>query len=419
MDLAKKVLQKHSTKHSSRPRSYYLHNYVDPMNELWVIGGTKVSHHTTGRKITTGIMNTVREGKTESLQRFETLLNIQLLLDDGGEHWYHNMQRASASTFFTRAFGMHFPTGNEPELKSFLEVLAEGLQLALPSASIINVFPFLDLMPGPMPWRVRAKSFRQRDDALYEKLFDRCLTGEAGGMNTWAAIFASEDKAEGDQRRLMRELAGAAIETTASTLQTFVLACIRYPEWVATAQKELDTVVGSERLPTFKDRPSLPYMEAVLREILRWRPIVRTGVPHKSTADDFVEYNGKEYFIPKGSTVYALTWAMEHDESQYEDHDRFMPERFLDSEGKLKGNYQTSAFGFGRRGIPFAQRSLWIQFATMLWTFNILPSKQCDPKTGLPFVYDDSDAAFGGGVRAQSSLIYLNHIENTLTLEMS
>ncbi|KAH0583415.1 hypothetical protein H2248_009044 [Termitomyces sp. 'cryptogamus'] len=76
-----------------------------------------------------------------------------------------------------------------------------------------------------------------------------------------------------------------------------------------------------------------------------------------------------------------------------------MPERFLDTEGKLKPNYQTSAFGFGRRvcpGIPFAERLLWANIAVMLWTFNIRASSDIEPTTGLPFQYGDDDAAFRG-----------------------
>lgn len=43
-------------------------------------------------------------------------------------------------------------------------------------------------------------------------------------------------------------------------------------------------------------------------EILRWRPAVRTGVPHFSTADEIVEHNGQQYFIPAGTIVFALAW---------------------------------------------------------------------------------------------------------------
>jgi hypothetical protein len=44
------------------------------------------------------------------------------------------------------------------------------------------------------------------------------------------------------------------------------------PEAQAKAQAEIDTVVGCDRLPGFDDRESLPYIEAIYRELLRFRP---------------------------------------------------------------------------------------------------------------------------------------------------
>jgi len=65
-----------------------------------------------------------------------------------------------------------------------------------------------------------------------------------------------------------------------------------------TAQKEIDRVIGRHRLPEFEDRCSMPYIEAIYRELLRWKPPVPLGLPHRLIEDDF--YNG--YFIPKGVT---------------------------------------------------------------------------------------------------------------------
>ncbi|KAG6836127.1 hypothetical protein H0H93_011086 [Arthromyces matolae] len=392
MNLAKKILEKSSIKHSSRPSFHYFRTHIDPTDDMWVLGKEGQSH-SLARKIAAGIMSSARAGKTEPLQEFEALLNVQHLLDDGGAKWYRHIERVAASTVLSAGFGVHCATGHEAELKTIADILAELVRVVLPTASITNFFPFLDLIPGPMPWRRRAASFRKRHEDFYNQLFDNALTGKASGRNTWAATFADENRPEGDQRRLVKQFAEAAIETTTSALQSFVLACIRYPDWMTRAQNELDNVVGTDRLPTFKDRPFLPYVEAVVR--------VRSGIPHCSTADDVIEYQGQEYFLPKGSIIYAVNWAIEHDESKYENCDRFMPERFLDVSGNLKPNYETSAFGFGRRicpGIPFAERSLWIDIATMLWTFNICPSDKPDPTTGQVFAYEDGNAAFSGHV---------------------
>jgi hypothetical protein len=69
-----------------------------------------------------------------------------------------------------------------------------------------------------------------------------------------------------------------------------------HPDAQKRAQEEIDRVVGRERLPTFEDRASLPYIEALRRETLRWRPALPVGNAHATIADD--EYNG--YFFPKG-----------------------------------------------------------------------------------------------------------------------
>ena len=71
----------------------------------------------------------------------------------------------------------------------------------------------------------------------------------------------------------------------------YAVAMLHYPDVMRKAQAELDNVIGSDRLPSFDDRESLPYLNAVINETLRWRPIaVLGGTPHAVTADD--EYNG-------------------------------------------------------------------------------------------------------------------------------
>ncbi|KAF8066770.1 cytochrome P450 [Lyophyllum atratum] len=396
--LAKEILERRAAKFSSRPVVPYVRNHVDPTMAYWGVCEQGESHRI-GRKLTAGLMSDVRAGKTESLQEFEAILTTKSLIEDSGKDWFHHLDRVSASMVLAAGFGMHCPTGHEPELKEIISVIAQFVSLATPSASIINVLPFLDKIPGPMPWKTRAAKYRKREDDIYNKIINEAVSGKASGMNTWAAQFASEDKPEGDQRRLMNQFTGAAIETTALSLQVFILACLRYPEWIPRAQKEIDAVVGEDRLPTFKDRPYLPYVEAIVRETLRWRPAARFGVPHMSTESDVVEYEGQEYFIPKGSIIFAVPWAIEHEEKRFVDRDRFEPARFLDAKGNLKADYETSAFGFGRRmcpGVPFAERSMWINIAIILWTFNIRKSKELDPKTGKPFTYSDTDAAFSG-----------------------
>ena len=55
-----------------------------------------------------------------------------------------------------------------------------------------------------------------------------------------------------------------------------ILALAKYPEVQQKAQQELDEVVG-DRLPNFDDRDSLPYIDALIYESLRWNPSLPAG----------------------------------------------------------------------------------------------------------------------------------------------
>jgi cytochrome P450 len=91
---------------------------------------------------------------------------------------------------------------------------------------------------------------------------------------------------------------------TTSTLQIFIFAMILYPEAQLTAQKELDAVIGPNRLPSFDDRRSLPYVSALCKEVLRWHPLLTIAIPHRLMQDDVIG----QYFIPAGTVVIGNSW---------------------------------------------------------------------------------------------------------------
>ena len=77
-----------------------------------------------------------------------------------------------------------------------------------------------------------------------------------------------------------------------------------YPEVQRKAQAELDSVIGLSRLPNFDDRKSLPYINALCKEILRWHPLIPLAFPHRVLQDDIYG----DYFIPGGSVVLGNAW---------------------------------------------------------------------------------------------------------------
>lgn len=70
----------------------------------------------------------------------------------------------------------------------------------------------------------------------------------------------------------------AGADTTAATMSWWTLAMLAYPEYQVQAQREMDAVVGRARVPTYADMPHLPYICAMVREIVRWRPVAPLGL---------------------------------------------------------------------------------------------------------------------------------------------
>jgi cytochrome P450 len=106
-------------------------------------------------------------------------------------------------------------------------------------------------------------------------------------------------------------------------MTTFFLMMTVYPDVQRRAQAEIDRVVGKDRLTTIEDQKALPFTMAVIKEVLRFAPVVPTGtehistrspvflpmfksagLPHRVTRDDV--YQG--FRIPKGATVIANIW---------------------------------------------------------------------------------------------------------------
>ncbi|GJE86829.1 cytochrome P450 [Phanerochaete sordida] len=176
------------------------------------------------------------------------------------------------------------------------------------------------------------------------------------------------------ERRAFQIMSGGT-ETTWHSVTQFFACMLLHPDAQRRAQEEIDRVVGSGRLPDFTDRDALPYVECVLKEVLRWKPIVPLGMPHKLREDH--TYRGM--FIPGGTTVITNTTAMCLDERKFHDAHLFKPERFLpkpDGAGEvLPANV---VYGWGRRICPgrfLADNAAWLAMVRILAVFVITKAK--------------------------------------------
>lgn len=84
------------------------------------------------------------------------------------------------------------------------------------------------------------------------------------------------------------------------------MAMLLFPDTQKKAQEELKKVLGENTFPSFSDRKNLPYLEALIKEALRWHPVAPTAFPHMLKEDDIIG----EYFVPKGTIVMGNAWSV-------------------------------------------------------------------------------------------------------------
>ncbi|CAE6444484.1 unnamed protein product [Rhizoctonia solani] len=244
--------------------------------------------------------------------------------------------------------------------------------------SLVNVIPALKYLPPWFPgaqWKRDALEWRSQKDIMVNETFNwtkqQAREGNADSsiVQTLLEDIPESGMSTEDAEDHIKHIAGtmfpAGSETTVASFMIFVLAMTLYPEAQRKGQEEIDRIVGTDRLPTMKDQDSLPYINAIIQEIVRWQPVTPLGMPHRVIQDDV--YKG--YLIPKGATILGNVWAITRDPEVYTEPESFNPDRFYQKE-----TLPAPGFGWGRRICPgqhIAEASLFIAVASVLAAFNI------------------------------------------------
>ncbi|EPT01397.1 hypothetical protein FOMPIDRAFT_1161685 [Fomitopsis schrenkii] len=274
--------------------------------------------------------------------------------------------------------------GDEDEMvNTGSQGVADFAAASEPGKWLVNLIPLLRFVPRWVP----GASFRRIADGWNE--FHRAMVPapylwckrqtEAGSLRERCVVGSVLSQIEGELspeddatlRCAANSAWGGGLDTNLSTTLTFFLAMLHNPRVQAKAQAEIDSVVGTERLPTIVDRLSLPYVRSVIAEVFRWSPAAPLGLPHSLRQDDVY----KDYLLPKSSIIVPNIWYMLHDPAVYPQPDAFLPERYANDDNEMR-KVTDLAFGFGRRACPgffFAERTVFAIVATVLATCTIVP----------------------------------------------
>ncbi|KAH8980773.1 cytochrome P450 [Lactarius hatsudake] len=303
------------------------------------------------------------------------------------ESFSQHLRHMAGQVILAIAYGIDVRPQGDPYV-----ALAEKALHAVSLASsmgggLFDLVPWLIHMPHWFPgasFKREGRNWQPHVTAMIDEPYALVQAALVDGTanSSVAATLATQlsDKSTTEDIRLAKILPGnmylGGADTTVAALQTFFLAMALYPEVQRAAHAEIDAVLGDSRLPDFSDKDKLPYVSAVLKEVLRWHPVAPLGIPHRVTKGDM--YEG--YFIPAGSIVIGNAWAIMHDPATFPEHSRFQPERWLAPGAPA---FPDVAFGFGRRECPgrfMARDSVWAAIVGVLAAFEISPVEDDPPK---------------------------------------
>ncbi|KAF7324964.1 Cytochrome P450 [Mycena kentingensis (nom. inval.)] len=338
----------------------------------------------------------------------ETHSFLRRLIADPKRYMDHTRRYAGGLTLSV-VYG-YSPSGNDDAFLALGEECVDLLANKIASGGGIwpvDIFPSLKRLPTWAPgsgFLLKAKAWKARMDEFTDAPYNHVKATLKSGnyVPSFCSMLLEDEKKttpqfEHDLKWTANSMFSASMDTTITVFCHFLLAMILHPEALAKAQAEIDSVVGQDRLPTFSDRASLPYVEAILNEVYRWGVPVPLSLPHRLMEDDV--YRGM--VIPKGSLIFGNVWyasalfqalergfdfgfpdrAIMHDEALFPDAEAFKPERYLEKVDPAlakRRDPRSYVFGFGRRrcpGVNLVESSVWILIATCMATLDISKAK--------------------------------------------
>ncbi|KAJ1300416.1 hypothetical protein OPQ81_005236 [Rhizoctonia solani] len=308
-----------------------------------------------------------------------------------------------ATSMFKLAYGYDLQGKDDTILREATITLYNAFRAVMFANFYVNFIPALIYVPAWFPgagWKRTIRAWRiQKIRALsapYQWVKARVADGTAqpsvlGAILQDSSLQSglSSDTLDSNLEQLGIMIHAGGTDTSSTALLNFVAAMTLYPKVQEKAQLELDTVLGSGTLPTISDRDRLPYINNMILELFRWRPVLPIGkllrseaIPHVCYEDDV--YRG--YNILKGDIVVGNIWAMSRDQNIYPNPEEFDPDRYLDPNVP-----PLPVFGWGRRkcpGLHFGEASVLIVLTSILSMYNISKRKDQDGNEIQPEIKD-------------------------------
>ena len=218
---------------------------------------------------------------------------------------------------------------------------------------------------GPRsPWARFIASRREADALLYEEIRARRADPHgAEGDDVFSLLLAARDEegralTDEELRDELMTLLVAGHETTATALAWVLERVARHPEVLGRLQEERAAGEGA-------------YLDAVIKETLRLRPVVPAVIRRLQAP---MEFGGWQ--LPAGVHIAPSIYLLHRRPDIYPDPTAFRPERFLD---RTPGTYEWIPFGGGTRrclGASFALFEMKVVLEAILDSVRVKPARR-------------------------------------------
>ncbi|KAF7318686.1 Cytochrome P450 [Mycena chlorophos] len=259
------------------------------------------------------------------------------------DHFLDHFRHMAGGTIISAVYGIEARPVNDPYVQLSEDALKSLLYASIPGRFLVDLIPVLMHVPEWLPgtgFKRLAREWSQLKDELVERPFAETQKQMHAAATSYSA----------------------GTDTLVAFLGSFVRAMRDNPEVQRKAQAEVEAVLGIGTLPDFDAfgdaENKLPFVSAVIREVLRWRPPLPFP-PHFVETED--EYRG--YRIPAGSIVLANIWAMMHDETAYPNPESTYRAR--------AGTSRSASVGASVWGKHLAMASIWMAVVSILAAFDI------------------------------------------------
>ncbi|XP_069482655.1 cytochrome P450 1A1-like [Ambystoma mexicanum] len=403
----KKVLVKQGESFAARPKLYSLSLFSGPDSFIFSphYGETVKQLRKTAKNAMQ--MFTKAEAKTSTcscvLEDYVTTEAMELVntlgrLTEKDGFFNPNIAIASAVTNVVCAlcFGTRYGH-TDKDLDGFMDITDEAHK-STGFTGLVDFIPLLRYLPLPglksqIELQNQLRTFIKKHITEHYSTYDENYVRDI----TDALVSLCEKKRRKDNTSLLTDdqiltvasdIFGAGFSTTQVALHWIILYLLQNPESQVRIQKEIDENIGDNRAPRFEDRKELHYTESFINEVFRHTSFMPLSVPHCTTKDVYL--NG--YFIPRDTCVFINHYQVNHDPSIWADPETFIPDRFLDEDGKFNRSLQEKVhlFGMGTRvclGEDIARNEIFLIVASILQRLklehNVHESLDLTPLNGM------------------------------------